>query len=77
MSFTTEERQDCTEMPHPVFARVFARLIRWAEPSLAEHRQALVAGLAGRVVEIGAGTGASFRHYPAEAVGQESLHPFV
>ena len=74
MSFATEERQDCTETPHPIFTRVFARLIRWAEPALAEHRQAL---LAGRVVEIGTGTGASFRHYPAEAVGQESLHPFV
>jgi ubiquinone/menaquinone biosynthesis C-methylase UbiE len=52
-------------LAHPLFARVFARLIRCAEPTLAEHRQELVEALAGRVVELGAGTGASFRHYPA------------
>jgi SAM-dependent methyltransferase len=56
-------RQDCAEMAHPVFARVFARLIRCAEPTLAEHRRALVDGLAGRVLELGAGTGASFAYY--------------
>jgi ubiquinone/menaquinone biosynthesis C-methylase UbiE len=62
-------------MAHPVFARVFSRLIRWAEPALAEHRQELVAGLAGRVVEIGAGTGASFRHYPAEVDEVVAVEP--
>jgi ubiquinone/menaquinone biosynthesis C-methylase UbiE len=66
LSFVTEERQDCAEMAHPVFARVFARLIRCAEPTLAEHRRELVRGLHGRVVEVGAGTGASFRYYPKD-----------
>ena len=51
-------------MGHPVFARVFARLIDCAEPTLTEYRRDLVAGLEGRVAEIGAGTGASFSHYP-------------
>jgi ubiquinone/menaquinone biosynthesis C-methylase UbiE len=62
-------------MAHPVFARVFARLIRCAEPTLSEHRRALVAGLSGRVVEIGAGTGASFRHYPPEVDGLVAVEP--
>lgn len=34
---------------------------------LSPARQALVAGLAGDVVELGCGTGAAFEHYPAEA----------
>jgi ubiquinone/menaquinone biosynthesis C-methylase UbiE len=60
---------------HPVFARVFARLSRFAEPSLGEHRHALVEGLRGRVVEIGAGTGASFRHYPPEVDELVAVEP--
>ncbi len=32
---------------------------------VAEHRSELLAGCSGRVVEIGAGTGANFPHYPA------------
>src|SRR4051794_7422805 len=34
------------------------------ELGVAAHRRELLDGLEGRVVEIGAGTGASFRHYP-------------
>ena len=30
----------------------------------AEHRRKLLAGLSGRVVEVGAGSGANFAHYP-------------
>src|SRR5436853_7072757 len=62
-------------MTHPVFAHVFARLIRCAEPTLAEHRRELVEGLSGRVVEIGAGTGASFRHYPREVDEVVAVEP--
>lgn len=52
-------------MRHPLFARVYACL----SPMLdrqggAEHRRQLVAGLTGAVVEIGAGDGANFAHYP-------------
>lgn len=32
---------------------------------MAAHRQQLLAGLTGRVIDIGAGTGPSFGHYPA------------
>ena len=32
---------------------------------MAEHRKELLAGISGSVIEIGAGTGANFPHYPA------------
>ncbi|MCT2593998.1 class I SAM-dependent methyltransferase [Streptomyces sp. N2-109] len=52
---------------HPVFARFYAK---FAGPGLAkagitEHRRRLLAGLSGEVVEIGAGNGLNFPHYPA------------
>ena len=51
---------------HPLFARCFARAApRMEALGVAEHRDELLAGIAGRVVEIGAGTGANFAHYPA------------
>ncbi|MDF3291825.1 MULTISPECIES: class I SAM-dependent methyltransferase [Streptomyces] len=52
---------------HPVFARFYVRWAAVAEErlELARHRRELLAGLSGRVIEIGAGSGANFRHYPA------------
>jgi len=50
---------------HPIFARIYARVAQNAERrGGAEHRRKLLAGLSGRVVEIGAGSGANFCHYP-------------
>jgi SAM-dependent methyltransferase len=50
---------------HPVFARVYARVAEMAERrGGAEHRRKLLAGLSGRVIEVGAGSGANFTHYP-------------
>jgi ubiquinone/menaquinone biosynthesis C-methylase UbiE len=51
---------------HPVFARVYAKLSRGADKKLGveEHRKELLAGLTGTVVEVGAGNGLNFRHYP-------------
>jgi ubiquinone/menaquinone biosynthesis C-methylase UbiE len=50
---------------HPVFARVYARMSHGAdERGQAEHRGRLLSGLAGRVVEVGAGNGLNFAHYP-------------
>jgi SAM-dependent methyltransferase len=53
-----------TEVRHPLFARCFDRLSRLMERDLSPHRRELLAGLSGRVVEIGAGNGMNFRHYP-------------
>jgi ubiquinone/menaquinone biosynthesis C-methylase UbiE len=49
---------------HPIFARVYARLSAGMEPEVADNRRRLLAGLAGRVIEVGAGNGLNFRHYP-------------
>ncbi|GAA4031498.1 class I SAM-dependent methyltransferase [Arthrobacter methylotrophus] len=51
---------------HPRFARAYARAV----PAInqrggTEHRRSLLAGLRGRVIEIGAGEGSSFGLYPA------------
>lgn len=53
------------QVRHPIFARVYARLAVLAEGrGGAEHRRGMLAGAAGRVLEIGAGSGANFAHYP-------------
>lgn len=52
------------EVRHPIFARVYQRISVGAERRFAEHRRRTLAGLAGRVVEIGAGNGLNFTHYP-------------
>jgi ubiquinone/menaquinone biosynthesis C-methylase UbiE len=49
----------------PLFARIQTRAAAVEERSGgAERRRELLAGLAGRVVEVGAGSGVSFAHYP-------------
>ena len=50
---------------HPWFARLWVRIAAAVEGHGAgEHRARLLAGVSGRVVELGAGTGANFAHYP-------------
>ncbi|MBA3422810.1 MAG: class I SAM-dependent methyltransferase [Thermoleophilaceae bacterium] len=52
---------------NPLFARLYHRVSALAEDAgQREHRRELLAGLAGRVVEVGAGNGLNFRHYPAD-----------
>ncbi len=52
-------------MSHPIFARLYGRLSVDAERhGVAEHRRELLDGVAGRVIEIGAGNGLNFAHYP-------------
>ena len=59
----------------PIFARCYARLSHWTEGEVAEHRRALLAGLSGRVVEVGAGHGLNFRHYPANVEHVLAVEP--
>lgn len=63
-------------MHHPVFARMYARMAKEFEAKgAAEHRDEALAGLAGRVVEVGAGTGANFGHYPATVTEVVAVEP--
>jgi SAM-dependent methyltransferase len=52
------------QVRHPIFARFFDRLSRLMEKEVGAQRDELLAGLSGRVVEIGAGNGINFRRYP-------------
>ena len=50
---------------HPVFARLYASQSAKAEGrGVADQRRRTLAGLEGRVLEVGAGNGLSFGHYP-------------
>ena len=63
-------------MRHPVFARLYPRLARaMDEGGLVEHRQQLLAGLSGEVVEIGAGHGANFAHYLPAVTRVRAVEP--
>jgi ubiquinone/menaquinone biosynthesis C-methylase UbiE len=54
-----------TEVRHPLFARMYARMaVQFEAKGGAEHRGEMLAGASGRVIEVGAGTGLNFRHYP-------------
>jgi ubiquinone/menaquinone biosynthesis C-methylase UbiE len=61
---------------HPLCARLYARQAERAEAlGLAGRRRSLLAGLSGRVLEIGAGTGTSLRHYPPEVTEVVAVEP--
>ncbi|EST20807.1 class I SAM-dependent methyltransferase [Streptomyces roseochromogenus] len=62
---------------HPVFARCYARVSVRAETRLgvAGLRERLLAGLSGRVIEIGAGNGLNFAHYPGTVAEVVAIEP--
>jgi ubiquinone/menaquinone biosynthesis C-methylase UbiE len=60
---------------HPIFARFFDRLSRLMEREAGRHRDELLGGLAGRVVEVGAGNGINFAHYPDSVNEVIALEP--
>lgn len=56
---------DLSAFQHPRFARMYEWISRESERrGTAEHRDRALAGLAGRVIEIGVGNGLNFGHYP-------------
>ncbi|MGA5351949.1 class I SAM-dependent methyltransferase [Streptomyces thermodiastaticus] len=62
---------------HPLFARRYARFSTVAETrlGLAGVRERLLAGLTGRIVEIGAGGGLNFAHYPGTVAEVVAIEP--
>jgi ubiquinone/menaquinone biosynthesis C-methylase UbiE len=60
----------------PLFARIQARASAVEErKGGAERRRQLLAGLCGRVVEVGAGSGVSFAHYPTSVIEVVAVEP--
>jgi ubiquinone/menaquinone biosynthesis C-methylase UbiE len=61
---------------HPLFARFFDRFAgKDEERGQAELRRELLAGLSGRVIEVGAGNGLNFPHYPASVEEVVAVEP--
>ncbi|WP_405739866.1 class I SAM-dependent methyltransferase [Streptomyces sp. NBC_00028] len=62
---------------HPRFARYYARASVTAETrwGMAGVRDRLLSGLSGRVIEIGAGNGLNFGHYPAAVAEVVAIEP--
>jgi SAM-dependent methyltransferase len=61
---------------HPIAARLIESTLRKAEGrGQAEHRRRLLAGLSGRVVELGAGGGINFVYYPDTVTEVVAVEP--
>ena len=61
---------------HPLFARYYARVSPGMDAEgMVAYRQRALAGLAGSVIEVGAGNGLNFAHYPAEVTRVLAVEP--
>jgi hypothetical protein len=61
---------------HPIFARVYQRLSRLMERDIGDHRGDLLAGLSGRVLEVGPGNGMNFAHIESAGFVVERVRSF-
>ena len=67
-----------TDPSHPIFARLYDPVMKPAELSvLADHRRYLVDELAGRVLDLGTGTGAMFPYFAEAATDGDDLTLFA
>jgi ubiquinone/menaquinone biosynthesis C-methylase UbiE len=65
-----------TDIERPRFARMYLKMSRGAERRGAtEHRRRLLAGLSGSVLELGAGNGLNFPHYPTSVTEVVAIEP--
>ena len=65
-----------SDLPQPRFARMYPKAAARAERRGAtDHRRQLLQGLSGRVVEIGAGNGLNFAHYPGTVTEVVAIEP--
>jgi ubiquinone/menaquinone biosynthesis C-methylase UbiE len=64
------------EVSNPVFARFYAWMSAHGETEeQVAHRRELLSGAAGRVIEVGAGPGGNFGHYPATVTEVVAVEP--
>ncbi|MDX3241567.1 class I SAM-dependent methyltransferase [Streptomyces sp. ME18-1-4] len=64
------------ELQHPRFARQYLKIAGEADRrGGTAHRDRLLAGLTGRVLEVGAGQGRNFPHYPDTVTEVVALEP--
>jgi ubiquinone/menaquinone biosynthesis C-methylase UbiE len=82
VAIVCEERRQAMEreaaqVHNPVFARwIYPLVSAQAEANgAAEHRRELLEGLRGRVIEVGAGNGLNFRHYPGSVSTVVAVEP--
>jgi ubiquinone/menaquinone biosynthesis C-methylase UbiE len=67
---------DLSTFQHPRFARMYEKISAEAERrGTAELRDRALAGLTGRVIEVGAGNGMNFRHYPDTVTEVVAVEP--
>ena len=65
-----------TDLARPHFARMYIRSAQVAgQRGATEHRRRLLSGLRGTVVELGAGHGLNFPHYPLEVTEVTAIEP--
>ncbi|GGO27547.1 methyltransferase type 11 [Microbispora rosea subsp. aerata] len=65
-----------TGVSHPLFARFYTWLSQVLDRNgMNAQRETLVAGLSGRVIEVGAGNGLNFAHYPPSVTGVLAVEP--
>jgi ubiquinone/menaquinone biosynthesis C-methylase UbiE len=60
---------------HPLFARLYSRAAEHEGAEQVEHRRQLVDGLSGEVIEVGAGSGRNFGHYPPSVAAVAAVEP--
>lgn len=67
---------DLEQLQRPRFARMYLGIAKRADKlGGTEHRRRTLAGLAGKVVEVGAGHGLNFRHYPDTVTEVVAVEP--
>ncbi len=60
---------------HPLFARYYAHASGQIERGIAAYRRTLLERLSGRVIEVGAGNGMNFAHYPTTVTEVIAVEP--
>jgi ubiquinone/menaquinone biosynthesis C-methylase UbiE len=72
----TKPMTELSAFQHPRFARMYEKISAESERrGTAEHRDRALAGLTGRVIEVGAGNGMNFRHYPDTVTEVVAVEP--